>query len=219
MGRILKRVVTRAASIAFVHDDWLLTPERLAIHRPTATAVVADLHLGYSQRRQRLGDAVPLPTLADQLQPIWQAHGGIGFRRLVVAGDLFEGSVVPDLFAEFSSGMAERGIEWLGLVPGNHDRRAALADAIQPLWPDGVELGDWRVLHGDIEPSTGKRIMGHWHPAVRVQGRKVPCFLVSRDCVVLPAFSRDAAGVDVARDARWKGFRQVAVVGDVLVQK
>src|SRR5438270_5847367 len=34
-----------------VHEDWLLTPVRAAVHLPTATAVVADLHLGYELAR------------------------------------------------------------------------------------------------------------------------------------------------------------------------
>ncbi len=34
-----------------VLDEWLLTPWRGAIHLPTATAVVADPHLGYDRVR------------------------------------------------------------------------------------------------------------------------------------------------------------------------
>ena len=39
--------------------NWLLTPERAAIHLPTATAVLADLHLGYNEVRCGTGEAVP----------------------------------------------------------------------------------------------------------------------------------------------------------------
>src|SRR5262249_34562148 len=40
-----------------IHRDWLLTPERAAVHLPTATAIVADLHLGYNHARRRTGEA------------------------------------------------------------------------------------------------------------------------------------------------------------------
>ena len=40
-----------------VHEDWLLTAQRVAIHVPTRTAVLADLHLGYDAARQRRGEA------------------------------------------------------------------------------------------------------------------------------------------------------------------
>jgi metallophosphoesterase superfamily enzyme len=53
-----------------VLDDWLLTPERAALHVPTATAVIADLHLGYAQARQQCGDAVPTADLDQQLARI-----------------------------------------------------------------------------------------------------------------------------------------------------
>ena len=49
----------------YVHEDWLLTPYRAAIHLPTATAVIADLHLGYDQVRQRGGEAVPSSSFED----------------------------------------------------------------------------------------------------------------------------------------------------------
>src|SRR5262249_24855004 len=39
-------------------DDWLLTAARTAIHRPTATAILSDLHLGYAEARRRNGEAV-----------------------------------------------------------------------------------------------------------------------------------------------------------------
>ena len=37
-----------------VFTDWELTPDRAAVHLPTRTAVVADLHLGYAEARQLL---------------------------------------------------------------------------------------------------------------------------------------------------------------------
>ena len=43
-----------------LRHDWLLTPARVAIHTPTRTAVLADLHLGYAEARHRTGEAVPL---------------------------------------------------------------------------------------------------------------------------------------------------------------
>ena len=73
-----------------VHSDWLLTPQRVAVHVPTRTAVVADLHLGYDQARQRRGEAVPLTGLDDLLHALAVVVPRAGVRRLVIAGDLFE---------------------------------------------------------------------------------------------------------------------------------
>src|SRR5207248_4306827 len=73
-----------------VLGDWLLTPQRVAVHLPSATGVVADLHLGYGQARRASGEAVPAPPLAAQLAPLRRALALHGARRLVVAGDLLE---------------------------------------------------------------------------------------------------------------------------------
>ena len=55
--------------------------------------------------------------------------------------------------------------------------------------------------------------MGHWHPAVRWKRRKIPCFMANGSHLVLPAFSLDAAGVDVRTDARWSDWTCYAIDG------
>src|SRR5438105_15682784 len=71
-------------------EDWLLLPERIALHDPSATAVLADVHLGYSAARQRLGDAIPWRTVAEEIRPLAWAAKTHDIQHLVVAGDLFE---------------------------------------------------------------------------------------------------------------------------------
>ena len=81
------------------------------------------------------------------------------------------------------------------LVPGNHDRGWEMLNGVVPIFADGLDLGDWRVVHGDGDFSRGAPcVMGHWHPVTRRLGRRVPCYLVGAQCLVLPAFTADAAG-------------------------
>ena len=49
-------------------DEWQLLPQRFAVHEPSATAVLADVHLGYTAARQRLGDAIPWRTVVEEMQ-------------------------------------------------------------------------------------------------------------------------------------------------------
>ncbi|HMF17116.1 MAG TPA: metallophosphoesterase [Gemmataceae bacterium] len=191
-----------------VHTDWLLTAERVAIHLPTATAVAADLHLGYNDCRRRAGEAVPFADLDGQLKPLGKSLKKHGSRRLVIAGDLFEAGFLPDLMKEFQHWLADAGVELTALVPGNHDRGL---DDSWPLYPQGFKLDSWRIVHGNAEIGPGPVVHGHVHPAVRCQGRKFPCFLVGRGRLVLPAYSKDAAGVNVAYDRTWQGFRCYAI--------
>jgi metallophosphoesterase superfamily enzyme len=82
-----------------------------------------------------------------------------------------------------------------------------------PLFADGYDLAGWRIRHGDQPSADEKSVSGHWHPAVRWKGRKVPCFLARGQHLILPAFSLDAAGVDVRSDARWRDWDCYAVCG------
>jgi putative SbcD/Mre11-related phosphoesterase len=196
-----------------VHDDWLLTPERAAVHLPTATAVVADLHLGYNEARRRGGEAVPLTGVEEALAPLLPLVARHGLRRLVVAGDLFEERWDRDLAADIVRRLTAAGIGLVGVVPGNHDRGSKEESGSLRLYPDGVELGCWRVVHGDGRLPRGLLVHGHFHPWLRWGRVSTPCYLVGERRLVLPAFSRDARGVDVTHQTAWRRYRCCAIAG------
>ncbi len=192
-------------------DDWLLLPQRFAVHEPSATAVLADVHLGYSAARQRLGDAIPWRSAREEMQPLVAAAGTHAIRALVVAGDLFERCFDAALFQQWLDVLERLKIRFVGLVPGNHDR--GIDKISVPLLADGYDLAGWRIRHGDEPSGDEKTVSGHWHPAVRWKGRKTPCFLVCGKHLILPAFSLDASGVDVRSDERWREWNCYAVCG------
>ena len=197
-----------------VHDEWLLTPQRVAVHRPTATAVLADLHLGYNDARRRDGEAVPPADLAFILTPLQSVIKAHHLRQVVIAGDLFEAGVNVDLAAELISWLSTAGVE-LAIVPGNHDRGLAANTHGLPIHPDGYMIGRWRVVHGDGRVPAGPVVQGHEHPRVRWSSRVGgPCYLVGEEKIVLPAFSEDAAGVNVIRATKWRKYRCCVIAGD-----
>jgi uncharacterized protein len=192
-------------------DDWLLLPQRFAVHAPSATAVLADVHLGYSAARQRLGDAIPWRSVEEEMQPLVVAAASHDIRAVVVAGDLFERGYDAALCAQWLDVLGRLKIRFAALVPGNHDR--GIDKSSLPLFADGYELAGWRIRHGDGPGADEKAVTGHWHPAVRWKRRKVPCFLARGQHLILPAFSLDAAGVDVRSDARWRDWDCYAICG------
>ena len=198
-----------------VLEEWRLTPERVAVHVPTATGVVADLHLGYDEARAAGGDAVPIRRLEDILQPLTRL-APCNVRCLVVAGDLFERGVDADLLQRFQAFLAICGLEWTGWVPGNHDRGWEAFRDVAPLAPEGVPLGRWHVRHGDESMGAGPEVVGHWHPRVVHQSRRCPCYLVGAERLVLPAFSTDAAGVSL-RGGAWSKLRVYPIVDGAVV--
>ncbi len=191
-----------------VHDEWLLTPARAALHLPTGTAVVADLHLGYAEARRRKGEAVPRPNLRALLEPL----RGVLAHRLVIAGDLFEAGPEPALTRALLDWLKKARLELIGVVPGNHDR--GLTDGLLPVCPEGVVLGRWRVVHGDGELPAGAVVHGHEHPCLRWRGVTAPCYLVGPERLVLPAFSRDAAGVNMLGEATWGDWSCAVIAGE-----
>lgn len=201
-----------------VHTDWLLTPERAAIHLPTATAVVADLHLGYDRARRRRGEAVPDVDLEDALAPLHALILQHEVRQLAVAGDLFEEGPSPELVHELLAWLAASKLRLLGIAPGNHDRELAMGHAALPIFPDGISLDSWRIVHGHSRVGRGCVVQGHWHPCLRWSEQVVaPCYLVGPRRLILPAFSADAAGVNVLAESRWSPYRCCVIAGrDVL---
>jgi metallophosphoesterase superfamily enzyme len=199
-----------------VLDDWLLTPGRVAIHVPTATAVAADLHLGYDRVRCRGGEAVPARAPAEELAPLAAVLRAQDVHRLVIAGDLFEdGRVERDaMVAGFLDWLAREGIELVGAVPGNHDRGLGEDERLR-LHHSGIELGRWHVVHGDGERPAGPAVVqGHEHPWLRWRrGVEGPCYLVGEGHLVLPAYSADAAGGNVRGVRRWSAYRACVIAG------
>jgi len=187
-----------------VNGEWELTPERVAIHLPSATAVLADLHLGYHAARRRRGEAVPLPTLDDLLAPLAQILRLWSLSRVVVAGDLFEDGVDPAVVHSLHGWLRRHETKLFAVVPGNHDR--GLADGVPGIevYPEGYCLQSWLVVHGDRPIRNRTMVCGHWHPSLRIGLRHYPCYLLGKRRLLLPAYCSEARGVSVKTFRTWQ---------------
>jgi putative SbcD/Mre11-related phosphoesterase len=172
------------------HGDWLLAPEGAAILPEEGVAVIADVHLGYEWARGTRGDMVPAHSLAETTARLTRLFDRVAVDRLVVAGDLVETArpcarTAADVRA-LRRWLGERGIELVALR-GNHD---------PPGGPATIEIGGWTIGHGH-RPLPPRCVFGHHHPVLRAGGLVAPCFLVGPLTIALPAFSANAAGLDV----------------------
>jgi metallophosphoesterase superfamily enzyme len=200
-------------------SEWILTPYRLAVHAPTRTAVIADPHLGYSDARRRAGDAVPVVAFDDQLGSLTKACAALDLTGLVIAGVLCEARLDADLVERFLAVAAERRLMVRAIVPGNHDRGWADFEQRLPMFPEGFRLGSWTIVHGDRAMPAGPTVMGHVHPAWRQGQHLRACYLVGGNRLVLPAFSRDAAGGAVNHCPRWSGHQALSIEGERVVDR
>ena len=221
-----------------VLNDWLLTAERVAVHLPGRTAVVADLHLGYAEARRRGGESVPDEDVEEQLAGLGRVIHQHKARRLIIAGDLLEHPSCRAALSAFQEWLRNAEVELVGVVPGNHDNglsEGELSLDAKLVFPDGFDLNGWRVVHGDGAIPEGPVIHGHEHPCLRwaprsrvirprvFGGRIAPgaiegaCYLVGPERLILPAFSREAAGVNVLSVRRWRAYRCCVLAGDRVV--
>lgn len=218
-----------------VLHEWFLTAERVAVHLPTRTAVAADLHLGYAEARHRRGEAVPSESVSKLLEPLSRAMQRNAVQRLIIAGDLLEDSDCRTALTGFLEWLKESAFDLVAVVPGNHDRGLALPATAQsrlPLRPEGVTLGAWQIVHGDGILPDGPVVHGHDHPCLRwspksrairprfARGRiapwaiDAPCYLTGPQRLILPAFSKEAAGVNILSVRRWRALRCQAIADE-----
>ncbi|WP_226012784.1 metallophosphoesterase [Halomicrobium salinisoli] len=167
------------------------------------TLVLSDLHVGKGASNLELpvGGATDVverfEALAERYEP----------EAVVFGGDLLHSfSTVPrsvrrtvDALAEACREAGARAV----VTPGNHD---TMLDAA---WDGPTErehrVGDAVVLHGHEPPEAEADlyVVGHDHPTVEIEGQRRACYLYAEDAyegadvLMLPAFNRLLAGVDV----------------------
>ncbi|ELY37328.1 metallophosphoesterase [Natronorubrum tibetense] len=187
--------------------DLPVSPVERALAVPEADAlVVADVHLG--KAADSSVDA-PIDDGSDVRQRLESLLARTEPKTVVVAGDLLHSfsrlprGVERDL-ARLETVVDDAGAS-LVVTPGNHDTK--LEGAFDGETSPEYRLGDDEtvVCHGHEAPTleADRYVVGHDHPALSVEGRKLPCFLYGpgvyegADVVVCPAFTRLASGATV----------------------
>lgn len=168
------------------------------------TLVLADVHLG----RDRASNVqLPLGERRDLLDRLEALLERFEPNEVVVAGDLLHSfdrlpRAVERNLHEIEALLDAAGAR-LVVTRGNHD------SMLESVFESVAEyaVGDVLVCHGHERPrnetDAAGYVIGHVHPAITIEGRKRPCYLrgptEGREILVLPAFTRLAGGVDVAR--------------------
>ncbi len=171
------------------HGHALVARASGALHWPAQGALlVADLHLGKSERMARRGGALlpPYETRAT-LDRLAAELAATGARRLIALGDSFDDDAAraaldPDAARTLDRITAAHPVLW---ITGNHDPRAG---GLRERVLDGLAL---RHIAGD-----GPDISGHYHPKLALAGRRWPAFLVGDAHLILPAFGAYTGGLD-----------------------
>ncbi len=192
------------------------------------TAIIADVHLGYSWAQRRRGELGPLADFRTR-EKLLALAGDLQPARIVFLGDLVhaprpcmaERECIENTLLELSQRAA------LISVRGNHDRAFAREFGHLPVeqreyWSDEsitAVHGDRLQLAPIVESHT--LVVGHLHPCLSVRdasgaSQKLPVFLANRSCLVLPAFSPFARGYEITCGLpgdllAWFGAEQIEV--------
>lgn len=162
--------------------------------------ILSDLHVGKSAHFRKSGIAIPTEVLTADLKRLEEMIDHFQPEKIVIVGDLFHAGYNSDLdlFKEWRQKFKRQFI----LIKGNHDRlKCEIYDDL------GIECEDEFLF---IEPFTFIHhpekieedrfyISGHIHPGFVLKTKnerlRLPCFAVSDQQIVLPAFS-EFTGLD-----------------------
>jgi DNA ligase-associated metallophosphoesterase len=188
-----------SAAVLHIRGEALhLLPERAVFWPAARTLLVADVHWGKAATFRVAGIPVPGGGTADDLARLDRALARTGARRLLVLGDLFHaraGRVASRTLATLRAWRERAGALEITLIRGNHDRHAGdpPADLRVNCVDAPAHAPPFVLRHEPASSSEGYVLAGHVHPAAVLHGRgrrreRLPCFVVGRDAMVLPAF-------------------------------
>lgn len=175
--------------------DFTLLAEK-ALWRPdTAQLIIADIHLGKASHFRKAGISIPADSVLEDMRRLDQLMKSHQPKEVILLGDLFHSSYNREwhLFEAFLESFAH--VRFI-LVKGNHDI----------LKKDRYELPNFSVIdtwedeqflysHEPMEHTTKFVWSGHVHPGITLSGKgkqhlSLPCFHISPNQAVLPAFGK-----------------------------
>lgn len=181
--------------------------------------IISDLHVGKSAHFRKSGIAVPSQILLDDLGVLEQLIIEFEAEHILIVGDLFHAGHNSDLdiFCRWRERFSQLKIT---LVKGNHDRiqKKFYTDHCIDIVENILEIPPFTFVHEPRVHPENFTVSGHIHPGVVFHGRarqavKLPCYALSEEQLVLPAFSK-FTGLDTK--SLDKGFKKIAFTKGII---
>ncbi|MCC5957070.1 MAG: metallophosphoesterase, partial [Natronohydrobacter sp.] len=158
-------------AFSFHGQDFVARPSGALLWPAQDALIVADLHLGKSERMARRGGALlpPFETKAT-LARLGAELAATRASRLICLGDSFDDDRAAEAHQDAILALCARfAVTW---ISGNHDPDVAQLPGAQAseVLIDGLTL---RHIAGQ-----GPDISGHYHPKLRLAGQRHPAFLI-----------------------------------------
>lgn len=182
--------------IELAGHKFLLLPEKAMLLRDNETLIIADLHLGKAAHFRKSGISIPGQSAERDYLRLHSLIGQWKPKRVILLGDLFHSEYNNEwtLFCDFVNQYKE--IEFI-LVMGNHDvmEREHYRKVCLRLVDHELKEGNIIYSHKPLKSVSNDQanLCGHLHPGIVLHGKgkqsiKLPCFYLSDNQMVLPAF-------------------------------
>ena len=169
--------------ITILNEELVLTNQRAIYWNKESALILSDLHIGKTAHFRRHG--IPMPD--DILQK--------DLRRLKELINHFNTKANSDMDT-FKTWLKQFDDLSLVLVKGNHDRQSQrLMDELNIHVESTLIIDPFIFIHDPSDKTTKNfTFSGHIHPGVLLKGKgkqklKLPCYQVSENQIILPAFS------------------------------
>lgn len=183
------------------NQTLVFTNQRALFWQEQKAVIISDLHIGKTAYFRKNGIPIPSDILEKDLKRLAILIENFSAEQLLIVGDFLHAGKNKDfeLFEEWRS--KNSGLKII-LIKGNHDIHKAdfLKHLDITIIDNSLNLEPFTFIHEPLDSENEYSISGHLHPGVTVklERRKtvrLPCFRVSDNQLILPAFS-EFTGLD-----------------------
>ena len=206
-------------SINFAGEQLTLNQYRSIFWDKEKSLILSDLHLGKTAHFRKNGIALPNGVIEKDLENLQKLIEHYEPEKMIIVGDLFHAELNSEIeiFRKWFDNFNK--IKWL-LVKGNHDRfskKFGIEEA------QIYETENFIFSHESLDSIQKQQIGGHIHPGVSLMAQnrqklKFPCFLVSENQIILPAFSQ-FTGLDTNFEKKQNStFKKYIITAEKLIE-
>jgi len=183
-------------SITCKSEKLLLTNHRAIFWETQSMLILSDIHIGKTAHFRKSGIPISSKVMLKDLERLDALIHHFNPKTLMVVGDLFHAEANEDVFI-FHEWMKKHDALKMILVKGNHDKTAF--ELYENLNIEIINNSTHKIPfifthHTKSLKEDEFYISGHTHPGVSIKGKgrqriKLPCYQVTEQQIILPAFS------------------------------
>ncbi|MFZ4928375.1 ligase-associated DNA damage response endonuclease PdeM [Chryseobacterium sp. Mn2064] len=187
-------------NISIQNETFILTNQRAAFWEKEKALILSDLHIGKTAHFRKNGIALANHIMKSDLERLSALIEYFRPEKFIIVGDLLHAGDNSDV-DEFCTWRNQYSEIEFDLIEGNHDRISKTLEKKLCLsnTTEVMEINGFTFIHEYEKKRPGFQITGHIHPGIvlhsSVKSIRLPCFAVSENQLLLPAFS-EFTGLD-----------------------